>query len=91
MNGKLALVILAGLFFSVFLIFQATAHSPEPVQPQSSPTEQPTHSPEPQTAPLPPWLLMLIVFGSVSLGAVIMWSVQKLKHNYVQHASQVCC
>jgi parallel beta-helix repeat protein len=52
--------------------------SPTPNQ-SSSPTEQPTSTPEPQPTPPSPWELILVVFASVTLTALVITAAQKLR------------
>lgn len=72
MTCKLALIILTTSLLLSISTFEF-AHSQPPTQ------TEPTQTPAPQMRPPSPWELMLIVFASVTLTAIVLTFVQKLR------------
>jgi hypothetical protein len=75
-NTKLAFAILAFLLVGFFSIQTAKSQTTTDAPLQ---TQSPDSTPLVQQSPISPWLLMLAVFASVSLTALVLSGVQKLR------------
>ena len=83
MNKKSLLVLLASMVLVVVNVQPVKSQSTAPSE-LSSPTEQPTPTNGPQTAPISPWVLILLVFTSVGLSAVVFSVLLRLRRDPVK-------
>jgi hypothetical protein len=81
MDGKPVLFLLTSLLLVFLVNLQPVASQLSTPSQTPSPTQEPSPTPASQVTPVSPWELMLLVFVSVGLAAVVVSVMQRLRRN----------